>query len=353
MDDDSSRILRVITTKLVNEAVNNSKKNVTTESQDFKRLKREVRDNEHAVAEYVEYLFISLKAVDFDSASAELLAERLRKEAEDRRSAELSQKVVAHVRRKLDEVKDDIERCIASADTALSILVPVFCTDFDETTTKNSDSTSDPSTAQELQEKQEEVKPAIPVVSYGLDLKYWGEQRSEAPIPRNNADCHRFWRAPEDDDRPVERESTGEIRVITWIGEPQRAERRCKARLPNGKLCPRMDLRKCPLHGIIVDRDSEGFPLEEVDATELSAVQAEREQQEEQDYLRDLEAGTGKSFVSKPKKKKVQESTVRERLEKKLLNPRTIKRVSAALDAARKARLQRKFGDQFAHLPSK
>ncbi|PIO60841.1 hypothetical protein TELCIR_17653, partial [Teladorsagia circumcincta] len=171
-----------------------------------------------------------LQAVDFDSASAELLAERLRKEAEDRRSAELSQKVVAHVRRKLDEVKDDIERCIASADTALSILVPVFCTDFDEDTTKNSDSTSDPSTAQELQEKQDEVKPAIPVVSYGLDLKYWGEQRSEAPIPRNNADCHRFWRAPEDDDR-------------------------------------------------------------------------------------DLEAGSGKSFVSKPKKKKVQESTVRERLE--------------------------------------
>ncbi|KAK6020496.1 hypothetical protein OSTOST_13851, partial [Ostertagia ostertagi] len=180
----------------------------------------------------------------------------------------------------------------------------------------------------------DEVKPNIPVVSYGLDLKYWGEQRCEAPIPRNNADCHRFWRAAEDDDRPVERESSGEIRVITWIGEPQRAERRCKARLSNGKLCPRMDLRKCPLHGIIIDRDSEGFPLEEVDATELSAAQAEREHQEEQDYLRDLEAGTGKSF-------------------KKLLNPRTIKRVSAALDAARKARLQRKFGDQFAHLPSK
>ncbi|KAK5976435.1 hypothetical protein GCK32_003666, partial [Trichostrongylus colubriformis] len=133
----------------------------------------------------------------------------------------------------------------------------------------------------------------------------------------------------------------------------QRAEKRCKARLSNGKLCPRMDLRKCPLHGLIVDRDDEGFPLVEVDGNEMSAAQAEQDHHEEQEYLRDLEAATGKSFVSKPKKKKVQESTVRERLEKKLLNPRTIKRVSAALDAARKARLQRKFGNQFAHLLSK
>ncbi|KAK6016625.1 hypothetical protein OSTOST_17890 [Ostertagia ostertagi] len=305
---------------------------------------------------YVGDFLRESKAVDFDSASAELLAERLRKEAEDRKSAELSQKVVAHVRRKLDEVKDDIERCIASADTALSILVPVFCTDFEENAVKNCDNTSDPSSVQELQEKQaahgytssdtisvvlesltpevtinenneallesvrdakvmldvyrnkilswqrkingavgvelltrdltsfkrkidqrcakiaelkneskgtdsseseesdleevpekqledfmppdevprhimervqqlekaecseqpccsksletnppspkqDEVKPNIPVVSYGLDLKYWGEQRCEAPIPRNNADCHRFWRAAEDDDR--------------------------------------------------------------------------------------------------------------------------------------------------------
>ncbi|KAK6020495.1 hypothetical protein OSTOST_13850, partial [Ostertagia ostertagi] len=103
---------------------------------------------------YVGDFLRESKAVDFDSASAELLAERLRKEAEDRKSAELSQKVVAHVRRKLDEVKDDIERCIASADTALSILVPVFCTDFEENAVKNCDNTSDPSSVQELQEKQ-------------------------------------------------------------------------------------------------------------------------------------------------------------------------------------------------------
>ncbi|VDO05045.1 unnamed protein product [Haemonchus placei] len=628
--DDSSRILRIITNKLVNEAVSNSKKAVSTDSQEFKKLKKVVRENENAIAEYVEYLFVSLKrsdserrqslmsvfdyffnrshnfrlrtvdklqellllvcetdplhhplpgptteckelkayalktvkqwhekfgpgyvklnfvgdflreskAIDFDSASAELLAERMRKEAENRRSAELSQKIAASVRRKFDQVKDDIERCIASADTALSILVPLFCVDSEENEAKNRDaascrdndqiqemqtvhgytssetisvvlpsltpevtvnednealienlrdakvmldvyrkkifrctyillpkstipyslpyfswqrklngavgvellmrdltaingkieqrcgkiaelnlkpkrrkrkgadsSESEESDLEEVPEKQledfmppdevprhimervqqlengkcseqpccskslvttssvtapkeDEVKPKpdIPVVSFGLDLKYWGEAYIEPTILRNNADCHPFWRAPEDDDRPALNEkgsNVGEVRLITWIGEPQRAERRCKARLPNGKLCPRMDLRKCPLHGIIVDRDDEGFPLEELDTTEMSSSQADREHQEEEEYLRDLEAATGKSFVSKPKKKKVRESTVRERLEKKLLNPRTIKRVSAALDAARKARLQKKFGDQFAHSFSK
>lgn len=40
--------------------------------------------------------------------------------------------IVSNVRRKFDETKDDIERCIASADTALSILVPIFCTELEE-----------------------------------------------------------------------------------------------------------------------------------------------------------------------------------------------------------------------------
>ncbi len=32
-------------------------------------------------------------------------------------------------------------------------------------------------------------------VPFGLDLKYWGEKRHEAAsIPKNNADCHRFWK---------------------------------------------------------------------------------------------------------------------------------------------------------------
>lgn len=613
MENELARLLRLITSKLVNEAVRNPGNTVSTDTQDFKRLKRQVRDNEDAIPDYVEHLFASLKrsdserrhallslfdyffhrshrfrqktvdklqellilvcetdplhhplpgpsaeakelkiyaikavkkwhekfgpgydklnyvsdylreskAVDFDFATAELLAEKKRKEAEEQRNNAIFQKIVSNVRRKFDETKDDIERCIASADTALSILVPIFCTELEENNkaqsngvekpngsednemqhaaahgytqsdtisivlnsltpvvTVNEDneallenvrdakvmldvyrskimswqrkisgangiellmreltsvkvrveqlcrkidelklkpkrrkrkgaesSDSEESDLEEVPEKQledfvppdevpqhimervqqmeredssdqpccskslkpissdssshtaeDKPEPKIPVVSFGLDLKYWGERIPEAPVPRNNADCHRFWRPPDDDDRPGVSEKEmgiGEVRVMTWIGEPQRAERRCKARLSNGKLCPRMDLRKCPLHGVIIDRDDEGFPIEEVAAAEQATAPNEQQERDEEEYLRDLEAGTGRSFATRPKKKKVREETTRERLEKKLLNPRTIKRVSEALDASRKARIQRKFGDQFAHALSK
>ncbi|KJH43878.1 hypothetical protein DICVIV_10110 [Dictyocaulus viviparus] len=142
--------------------------------------------------------------------------------------------------------------------------------------------------------------------------------------------------------------------MITWIGEPLRGNKRCKTRLSNGKLCPRMDLNKCPLHGVIIDRDDEGFPLKEMHSTGQSTNETEFERQKEEEYLMDLEAGTGKSFVDKKsKKRKHCKVTVRQRLEKKLFDPRTLKRVSAVLDAARKAKIQRKFGQQFAHSLSK
>ncbi|KAJ1370899.1 hypothetical protein KIN20_032723 [Parelaphostrongylus tenuis] len=110
-----------------------------------------------------------------------------------------------------------------------------------------------------------------------------------------------------------------------------------------------MDLHKCPLHGIIVDRDDEGYPMKEIDAGDSTVTQAERERQEEEEYLMDLEAGTGQTFIKKSKKKKKRDSTVRQRLEKKLLDPRTVKRISAALDAACKARIEKRFGHQFVH----
>lgn len=71
----------------------------------------------------------------------------------------------------------------------------------------------------------------------------------------------------------------------------------CRAPLPSGKLCPRMDREKCPLHGKIVARDNMGQPS----ATEDRLAQEKREEEENrrnpdwQDpkLLRDLKAATG------------------------------------------------------------
>ncbi|XGW05615.1 hypothetical protein V3C99_016180 [Haemonchus contortus] len=555
--EDSTKILRLITTKLVNEAVYSTKKTVSTDSQEFKKLKKEVRENENALAEYVDYLFMSLKcpdseqrqallsifdyffnrshkfrlrtveklqellllvcetdpfnyplpgpskerkelkayalktfkqwhekfgpgyeklnfvsdflrkskAVDFDSASEELTAERIRKEAENRRIAELSQKIASIVRRKLDEVKGDIERCIASADTALSILVPLFCVDSDENGSKNRDTTSCRNNDQDMKtvhgytnsdtspvvlesltpkvtinedneaviENLRDVKVMLElyrneILSWqrkldgavgvellmrdltamkrkvdqrcgkiaGLKLKPKRRKRKGADsseseendledvpekqledfkppddVPRHimqrvkqeveDGECSEQTccskslvttpsvRTPkeelEDDVKP---EPNIHLASCEGVGESKPTKRRCNARLPNGKLCPRMALRKCPLHGKIVDRDDEGFPLEQSETTEMSTLQVKREHHEEEEYLRDLEVATGKSYVGKFKKKK-RESSVRERLEKKILDPRAVKRVLASLDAACRARQEWRFGDQFVH----
>lgn len=57
---------------------------------------------------------------------------------------------------------------------------------------------------EEVTEKEEKVevkkkKEGIKSVPFGLDLKYWGEERKGVQVPKNNADCHRFWRASEDE----------------------------------------------------------------------------------------------------------------------------------------------------------
>lgn len=38
--------------------------------------------------------------------------------------------------------------------------------------------------------------------------------------------------------------------------------RHCRTPIPNGKLCPRRDIYECPFHGIIIDRDETGVPID-------------------------------------------------------------------------------------------
>ncbi|CAD6197955.1 unnamed protein product [Caenorhabditis auriculariae] len=211
----------------------------------------------------------------------------------------------------------------------------------------------------EEEEKQEEEikseKPKIPVLSYGLDLKYWGDDRKGVRIPKNDAGCHRFWRPPDDDGTMLQQDDVYQTRVFTYVGEERKSDKICRTPLPSGKLCPRRDFNRCPLHGVIVERDALGFPLKPVSEGEGCSYLMEAAQKEEEEYMKDLEQQTGKS-IRMVKKKILKKMTfspregARQRLEKKLLDPKAVKRVSEALDAARKARLEKTFGHQFSHM---
>lgn len=203
-------------------------------------------------------------------------------------------------------------------------------------------------------------KCVAPVLSFGLDLKYWGEKDIEpAEVPRNNSDCHRFWRPSDDSDVTAnDALEAYQSRVITFIGKEERSTRQCRAPLSDGTVCPRRDKCRCPVHGPIVDRDSMGFPR---------VQQAEPSQQPlsmgngDAEYMRDLERATGVDLAEDSagpskgrrrkgviKKRGVSEAEkVRTRLSAKLFDRRSIKRISETLDAMQKARAARKFEHQF------
>ncbi|CAJ0577630.1 unnamed protein product, partial [Mesorhabditis spiculigera] len=205
-------------------------------------------------------------------------------------------------------------------------------------------------------------EPLVPTVPYGLDLKYWGEEPpADIEVPKNNADCHRFWRPPDEGDTSKEQSSVYTTRVITFIGKAVVPTMACKARLSSGKLCPRMDVERCPIHGKIVPRDDEGFPFQESPDIIVPNPEAE----DDAEFVRDVEMATGRdlgggSVQKKPggRTKKRQRDVpaskqTRDRLEKKLLDKRTVARISAHLDAVRKAKIEQKFAHQFNHALSR
>lgn len=53
-------------------------------------------------------------------------------------------------------------------------------------------------------------------------------------------------------------------RQMTFAGERPTIKHQCRAPLPSGKLCIRMDLETCPFHGPIIQRDEQGFPIGEL-----------------------------------------------------------------------------------------
>ena len=165
---------------------------------------------------------------------------------------------------------------------------------------------------------------------------------------------------------------------------------------------------KCPFHGLIIARDSKGLPLdekmrekelEEKRSREAKAAEMVAEEEVSQtaqastssaadaggrgevppwmdkELIKDIEAQTGQDLGSKrlerlekreknkkdkgkgksSKKKpesnltniKAARDTVRSRLEKKLFNPSTMKRVNGVLNQMDKQKTYDKFGDQF------
>ena len=146
-------------------------------------------------------------------------------------------------------------------------------------------------------------------------------------------DKSRFWVS---DHREGEEIFVGAPQKITeFAGEAAPVRWRCRAALPSGALCPRMDRVRCPLHGDIVARDEQGRRQDNTPSTSTStSSQSAREKKVPR-----------KS--SKMKSASKFDDCSRSRISKKIFNKSSAKRVAKDLKNYDKIRTKDKFVDQF------
>ncbi|XP_067374890.1 UV-stimulated scaffold protein A isoform X2 [Channa argus] len=212
-----------------------------------------------------------------------------------------------------------------------------------------------------------EQKPVdAPVVPFGLDLYYWEQEQPNAGKIIKATSQHQFW-VPAEVEEEVENDqllAESRSRYISFPGNFTPVSHFCRAPVGNGQLCQRQDRLKCPFHGQIIPRDQEGRPCRQEDR--LREEEEERRKRENQpdwrdaELMRDIEAATGENLGSdrvgkkgKKKKKypnlsdlKQSANTSRSRLEKKVFNKSSMRRVAEVMIKADR-RKHDKFSNQF------
>ncbi|XP_039975611.1 UV-stimulated scaffold protein A isoform X4 [Xiphias gladius] len=147
---------------------------------------------------------------------------------------------------------------------------------------RSSSTSSGPSSSQ-LSSEQKPVD--APVVPFGLDLYYWGQEQPNAGKIIKAVSQHQFW-VPTEVEEEVENEqllAESRSRYISFPGSFTPVSHYCRAPLSNGKLCQRQDRLKCPFHGRIIPRDQDGRPSMQEDR--LREEQEERRKREEHPEL--------------------------------------------------------------------
>ncbi|XP_052592201.1 UV-stimulated scaffold protein A [Peromyscus californicus insignis] len=228
-----------------------------------------------------------------------------------------------------------------------------------------------PSSARLLLGPEEAQKQAerarAPIVPFGVDLCYWGQEKLTAGKILKSDSQHRFWK-PSEVEEEVDSAHVSEMlhsRHITFAGKFEPVQHQCRALKPNGRLCERQDRLKCPFHGKIIPRDDKGQPLNPEDRAREQRQQLQQQQAhpdwQDPEFMKDVEAATGVDLGSsryskkgKGKKKKhpnltdlrERANTSRARLEKKVFAKAAVQRVVAAMNQMDQKKHE-KFANQF------
>ncbi|XP_014444979.1 UV-stimulated scaffold protein A isoform X2 [Tupaia chinensis] len=85
-----------------------------------------------------------------------------------------------------------------------------------------------------------------PIIPFGVDLCYWGQEQPVAGKILKSDSQHRFWK-PSEVEEEVDNADVSEMlrsRHITFAGKFEPVQHRCRARRPDGRLCERQDRLK-------------------------------------------------------------------------------------------------------------
>ncbi|VTJ71122.1 Hypothetical predicted protein [Marmota monax] len=215
-------------------------------------------------------------------------------------------------------------------------------------------------------QKLAEERARAPVVPFGVDLCYWGQEQPVTGKILRSESQHRFWkpREVEEEVDSADVPAVFQSRRITFAGKFEPVQHRCRALRPDGRLCARQDRLKCPFHGRIIPRDDEGRPLDPEDrAREQQQPPHKQSRPDWQDpeFMRDVEAATGADLGSsrysqkgKGKRKKhpnltdlrERANTSRARLRKKVFAKAAVRRVVTAMNKVDRKKHE-KFANQF------
>ncbi|XP_042638884.1 UV-stimulated scaffold protein A [Orycteropus afer afer] len=231
-------------------------------------------------------------------------------------------------------------------------------------------STSPSRAPQGPDEAQKQAERArAPVVPFGVDLCYWGQEQPAAGRILKADSQHRFWK-PREVDEEAESAAVSEMlrsRHITFAGSFEPVQHRCRALRPDGRLCERQDRLKCPFHGKIIPRDDKGQPLNSEDRSREQRQQLQRQAEHpdwrDPEFMRDVEAATGADLGSsqcsrkgrsKGKRRKYPKltdlkqraDTARARLGKKVFDKAAVRRVVTAMNQMDQKKHE-KFANQF------
>ncbi|XP_047423130.1 UV-stimulated scaffold protein A isoform X1 [Sciurus carolinensis] len=221
-------------------------------------------------------------------------------------------------------------------------------------------------TGPEEAQKLAAERARAPIVPFGVDLCYWGQEQPATGWILKSDSQHRFWRPSEVEEEVESADVSAMLRSrrIAFAGKFEPVQHRCRALRPDGRLCERQDRLKCPFHGRIIPRDDEGRPLDPEDRAREQQQPPQKQAHpdwQDPEFMKDVEAATGADLGSSrysrkgrgtkkkhPKLTDLREraNTSRARLRKKVFAKAAVQRVVTAMNQMDQKKHE-KFANQF------